>query len=296
MERVVLGEGIDFSRIVYGMWRIKDDADTSAAHVQSKIETCLDQGITTFDQADIYGDYGAEDVLGKALKGAPQLRGQMQIVTKCDIVAPIGRYASKRVKHYDTSAEHIQSSVDMSLGAMATDYIDLLLVHRPDPFMDAAETGAALDALVTSGKVRAIGVSNFRPWDWSLLQSRMSSPLVTNQIEFSLGANDSLTNGDLAFHQQHRIKPMAWSPLGGGDLMRQTDALATTMDRIADDLGTDRAGVAIAWILAHPVGFMPVMGTNNLDRIRALGAAADIKIDRETWFELLEAANGCEVA
>ena len=295
MERVVLGEGIDFSRIVYGMWRIKDDADTSPAHVQAKIEACLDQGITTFDQADIYGDYGAEEVLGQALKAAPGMRDQMQIVTKCDIVAPIGRYSDKRVKYYDTSAAHIQSSVDKSLAAMAIETIDLLLVHRPDPFMDADETGAALDGLVASGKVRSIGVSNFRPWDWELLQSRMTSPLLTNQIEFSLGALECLTNGDLAFLQQHRIKPMAWSPLGGGALMGQGDALGKTMDRIAADHGTDRAGLAVAWIMAHPAGFLPVMGTNNLDRIRALGAAADIKLDRETWFELLEAANGCEV-
>lgn len=295
MERVILGEGIDFSRIVYGMWRIKDDANTSSAHVQSKIEACLAQGITTFDQADIYGDYGAEEVLGKALKDAPSLRDQMQIVTKCDIIAPIGRYADRRVKHYDTSAAHIQSSVEASLTAMATDYIDLLLVHRPDPFMNADETGGALDALVTSGKVKAIGVSNFRPWDWSLLQSRMTSPLLTNQIEFSLGARDCLTNGDLAFLQEHRINPMAWSPLGGGELMRQSEGLGLVMDRIVEELGTDRASLAVAWILAHPAGLLPVMGTNNLDRIRALGRASEIKLSRETWFELLEAANGCEV-
>ena len=131
MERVSLGNGLDFSRIVYGMWRIKDDANTDSAHVQAKIEACLAQGITTFDQADIYGDYGAEAVLGAALKEAPGLRDKMQIVTKCDIVAPVGRYSDKQVKHYDTSAAHLTASVETSLREMAIDQIDLLLIHRP---------------------------------------------------------------------------------------------------------------------------------------------------------------------
>ena len=201
MERIKLGT-IDLSRLVYGMWRLGDDADTSAAHVQAKIETCLAQGITSFDQADIYGGYTAEALLGAALRAAPHLRDKMEIITKCDIVAPVGRHARARIKHYDTSAAHINSSVEASLRDMAIDHIDLLLVHRPDPLMDHKETGAALDALVSSGKVRAVGVSNFRPWDFTLLQSGMKNPLVTNQIELSLVAHEGFTNGDVAFHQE----------------------------------------------------------------------------------------------
>ncbi|MEM1236782.1 MAG: aldo/keto reductase, partial [Pseudomonadota bacterium] len=148
MERVTLSPGFEMSRIVYGMWRLGDDADTSPAHVQAKIEACLEQGITTMDQADIYGGYEAEEVLGNALKTAPALKDQIEIVTKCDIVAPAGRYADARVKYYDTSRTHIEASVDHSLRLMNVDKIDLLLIHRPDPFMDPAETGAALDAVV----------------------------------------------------------------------------------------------------------------------------------------------------
>jgi len=186
MDRVKITDDLEFSQIVYGMWRVADDTDTSPAHVEAKVQTALDQGITTFDQADIYGGYVAEAVLGGALKANPKLRDQMEIVTKCDIVVDAGRHAGARVKHYDTSKAHIDASVEASLTDMGIDHIDLLLIHRPDPFMDHQETGAALDAQVASGKVRSVGVSNFKLWDWNLLQSAMKTPLVTNQIEISL--------------------------------------------------------------------------------------------------------------
>ncbi|MEM6987292.1 MAG: aldo/keto reductase, partial [Pseudomonadota bacterium] len=169
MQRCTLSESLEISRIVYGLWRLGDDSDTSTDHVTAKIEACLEQGITTMDQADIYGDYNCEALFGAALHAKPSLRDQIEIVTKCDIVAPIGRYSDAPVKYYDTSADHIRASVEHSLKAMHTDYIDLLLLHRPDPLMDHTETGDALDALVSSGKVRNVGVSNFRPWDWQLL-------------------------------------------------------------------------------------------------------------------------------
>lgn len=296
MERVALSDTLAFSRIVYGMWRLADDTNTTPAHVRAKIDACLAQGITTMDQADIYGGYAAEDVLGACLKQSPGLRDQLEIVTKCDIVAPIGKYSDRRVKYYDTSAAHIRASVEASLIYMGIDHIDLLLIHRPDPMMDAAETGSALDALIASGKIRAAGVSNFRPWDWDLLQSAMTNPLVTNQIELSLAARDSYTNGDLAHLQQHKIKPMAWSPLGGGSLMTESTALTAKLDAIATAQGVDRAAVAVAWLLAHPAGILPVMGTNTLSRIATFGEAFKVDMDRQTWFELFEAANGQEVA
>lgn len=295
MDRVALSDTLEFSRIVYGMWRLADDNDASAAHVRAKIDACLAQGITTMDQADIYGGYVAEEVLGAALKEAPSLRDQLEIVTKCDIIAPIGKYADRRVKYYDTSAAHIQASVEASLIYMGIEQIDLLLIHRPDPMMDAAETGGALDALIQSGKIKAAGVSNFRPWDWDLLQSCMTNKLVTNQIEISLAARDCFTNGDLAHLQQHHISPMAWSPLGGGSLMTEDSAVAQKMDAVAQAQGVDRAAVAVAWLLAHPAGILPVMGTNTLSRIATFSDAFKVEMDRQTWFELYEAANGQEV-
>ncbi len=295
MQRVKLSDSLEMSRLVYGMWRLGDDADTSAAHVEAKIQACLDQGITTFDQADIYGDYGAEAVLGNALRANPGLRQRMEIVTKCDIVAPCGRYADAKVKYYDTSRAHIVKAVDTSLSEMAIDHIDLLLIHRPDPMMDHHETGAALDEVVASGKVGAVGVSNFRPWDWSLLQSAMKTQLVTNQIEVSLGEIRPFTNGDLAFHQQYGHPLMAWSPLGGGLLMAGNPPVGVVADEIAAEFGVDRAAVAVAFLLAHPANILPVLGTNNLDRIKRASDALKVKLDRESWYRLYEAALGHEV-
>ncbi|WP_428642679.1 aldo/keto reductase [Roseibium sp.] len=295
MDRVKLSDILEFSRLIYGMWRLGDDTDTSPAHVERKIQTCLDQGITTFDQADIYGGYAAEAVLGGALKANPSLRNSMEIVTKCDIVAPAGRYADRKVKYYDTSRAHIEQSVDTSLAEMGIDEIDLLLIHRPDPFMDHHETGAALDDLVRSGKVKAVGVSNFRPWDWKLLQSAMTEKLVTNQIEISLKEISPFTNGDLAFHQRLGTRLMAWSPLGGGALISEGGKLGEVLDEIAGGFGVDRSAVAVAFLLAHPAQLLPVLGTNNLERIAKISDARKVILDRETWYRLYEAALGNEV-
>ena len=296
MERVALANGVELSRIVYGMWRLGDDAATGPAHVRAKIDACLAQGITTMDQADIYGDYGAEALLGAALKEAPELRRSIEIVTKCDIVAPIGKYADKRVKYYDTGRAHIQASVEASLSNMAIEQIDLLLIHRPDPLMDHHETGAALDELVAAGKVRAVGVSNFRLHDWTLLQSAMTQPLATNQIEISVLAHDAFTNGDLAFLQERGIAPMAWSPLGGGGLFgAEYKAVRDRLAAVGASFGADAATTAVAWLLAHPARIMPVMGTNNLKRIKGLSDALEVRMSREDWFDIYTAALGHEV-
>lgn len=295
MERITLSPSLEMSRIVYGMWRLADDDDTTAANVERKINLCLDQGITTFDQADIYGGYTAEAVMGQAMKANPALRDRMEIVTKCDIVAPMGRYADAPCKYYDTSRAHIEKSVDLSLQEMAIEHIDLLLIHRPDPMMDHHETGAALDDIVASGKVGNIGVSNFRPWDWELLQSAMKTPLVTNQIEISLAEINPFTNGDIAFHQRQDHAMMAWSPLGGGSLMTGDSATAKVMDEMAQRAGVDRAAVAVAFLLAHPAKIVPVMGTNNLDRIARISDALKVELSRPDWYRLYEAALGQEV-
>jgi predicted oxidoreductase len=292
MDRIAITPDLSFSRIVYGMWRIGDDQDTSPKHVEAKVEACLAQGVTTIDQADIYGGYTAEAIFGGALRASPSLRDRIEIVTKCGIVAPAGRHTASRVKHYNTSAAHIIASVEASLRDMATDRIDLLLIHRPDPFMDPEETGSALDGLVTSGKVRAVGVSNFRPWDFTLLQSRMQSRLATNQIELSLAAIPAFTNGDLAFLQERALPAMAWSPLGGGSLIAEDGMLSAALKRLAKDNEVDVAAVAVAWLLRHPAKILPVMGTNNLQRIATISDALRVEINRETWFELYSHALG----
>ena len=235
-------------------------------------------------------------MLGNALKVAPALKDKIEIVTKCDIVAPAGRYSDAPCKYYDTSRAHILASVDHSLRLMDVDKIDLLLVHRPDPLMDHHETGAALDEVVASGKVRSVGVSNFKPWDWSLLQSAMETQLCTNQIEISLVAHEAFTNGDIATLQEKGIAPMAWSPLGGGSLMSQsTNQLRDKMQEIAAETETDAASVAIAWLLRHPANILPVMGTNTLSRISKFSDALAVVMSRTRWYELYTLALGHEV-
>ena len=299
MNRFNLGNDLKLSQIIYGMWRLGDDKDTSAAHVQAKIEACLEQGITSFDQADIYGDYASEAILGTALKASPSLRDSMEIITKCDIMLLSDKFADRTVKYYDTSAAHINASVEKSLSNMNIERIDLLLIHRPDPLMDHAETGAALDALVSAGKVRGVGVSNFKSHDWDLLSSAMTSPLLTNQVELSLLSSEPLIDGTVADLQRRGLHPMAWSPLGGGALFDASDAktasLQAALKQIADEQGVDVTAVAVAWLLRHPSRIMPVMGTNNLDRIKTLALANKVELSREQWYVLYEAANGCEV-
>ncbi|MFQ3185070.1 MAG: putative oxidoreductase [Marinomonas primoryensis] len=299
MQMVQLSQSdVQLSRLVYGVWRLADAANLSTAHTREKIDLCLDQGITSFDHADIYGDYECERLFGKALEQDASLRSKMQLISKCDIAIPSSKFPQRQVKYYDTSSVYIQNSVEQSLKNLHTDYLDLLLIHRPDPSMDATETGKALDALIDSGKVRAVGISNFEVWDWRLLQAHMKHPLVVNQIEMSLLNQSAFTNGNLSAIQLDDLTPMAWSPLSGGALFQpsaETARLAPIFDRICQQQNCSIDQVAVAWLLAHPANILPIVGTNHPDRIKTLSKAMDIQIDRETWFELLTAAAGHEV-
>lgn len=299
MQRVSIAGGVELSRLVYGMWRLADDPDVSEARVTAKVEACLAQGITTFDQADIYCDYASQEVFGRALKASPGLRDRIEVISKCGILLTSGRHPHRRVKHYDTGPDHVRASVETALRDMGLEALDLLLIHRPDPLMDAGATGRVLDDLVAEGKARAVGVSNFRPWDWDLLQSAMTTTLATNQLELSLLARDAFTNGDLVPLQRLGRPAMAWSPLGGGRIFTRgepaVDRLRPRLKEIADGYGVGIDGVALAWLLRHPVGILPVAGTNNLERLARIADCFRVEIDRETWFELWELAEGREV-
>jgi predicted oxidoreductase len=305
MQKIKLAPHLpDFSRIVYGAWRMNDDVDNAPKDALEKIQAALDVGITTFDHADIYGDYSCETLFGAALRLDSSIKNRIQIVTKCDIMLMSEKYPERHVKHYDTSPAHIKASVDASLARLGVDVIDVLLIHRPDPLMNAAATGACLDELVKVGKIRAAGASNFMPHDWNLLQANMSTPLVTNQLEISLLARQALTDGTLAQAQQVKAPPMAWSPLGGGNLFIDGEddgggsawRLRPALMRIAENYGVRTDAVAIAWLLAHPAQILPVLGTTQIPRIAKLGDAFKVDMTREMWFELLELAEGHEVA
>jgi predicted oxidoreductase len=298
MPRVELNSDLSLSRLAYGVWRLSEAADTSAHAVATRIQACLDQGITTFDHADIYGGYSCEALFGAALRAQPGLKARMEIVTKCDIMLLSDQRPDNRVKHYDTSSAHVQASVERSLHNIGVDTIDLLLIHRPDPLMDHHALGACLDGLIQSGMVRAAGVSNFMPWDLDLLQSAMKNRLQTNQIEISLMQTRGLVDGQIAHAQRLGLPVMAWSPLGGGRLFGQEAAalrLRPALQRIAAAQGVDETAVAIAWLLHHPARISPVLGTNDMHRIARMQDALRVKLDRQTWFELYSLANGVEV-
>ena len=298
MPRIELNPGLTLSQLAYGVWRLSEAADTSAQAVAGRIQACLDQGITTFDHADIYGGYSCEALFGAALRAQPGLKARMEIVTKCDIMLLSDQRPDNRVKHYDTSAAHVQASVERSLHNIGVDAIDLLLIHRPDPLMDHHALGACLDSLIQSGKVRAAGVSNFMPWDMDLLQSAMKNRLVSNQIEISLMQTRGFVDGQIAHAQRLGVPVMAWSPLGGGRLFGQEAAalrLRPALQRLASAQGVDETAVAIAWLLHHPARIIPVLGTNDPARIARMQDALRVTLDRQTWFELYSLANGADV-
>jgi predicted oxidoreductase len=209
-----------------------------------------------------------------------------------------GAWPDTRVKHYDTTPAHVRASVERSLQRLSVDALDLWLIHRPDPLMDAAALGACLDGLIDAGKIRAAGVSNFMPWDLDLLQSTMRHRLVTNQIEIHPLHLEPFTNGQLAHAQQHRMPVMAWSPLAGGRLF-SGDAAAlrvrAALNRLAASSGVDLSAAALAWLLHHPARILPVVGTTDPSRIAAINQALAVTLDRQTWFEIYEAGLGHEV-
>jgi len=292
-------EGPEFSRMTHGLWRLKDWAK-SPAEIQEMIHSCLQLGITTFDHADIYGDYNCESLFGAALAESSVRRADIELVTKCGIKLVSKNHPETSINHYDTSASHILSSVDKSLKNLRTDYIDLLLIHRPDPLMNAGEVGEAFSRLKESGKVLHFGVSNFLPSQFEMLSSQTDVPLVTNQIEFSVLNMEAQDNGTMDMCQRLKISPMAWSPLGGGALFNEQSErivrLRQVLKDIADELGVNSIDqVALAWILNHPADFVVVLGTGNIDRIKRAVEAEKIKLSRQQWFMIWRASMGREV-
>ncbi|MCW5863733.1 MAG: aldo/keto reductase [Anaerolineae bacterium] len=291
--------GPALSRLVAGVWRLGDwGMDTGA--LLGFIHGCLDLGITTFDNADIYGGYTCEERFGAALAAEPGLRDRLELVTKCGIQLVSGNRPGNRVHHYDTSRAAIAGAAENALRHFHTDRLDLLLIHRPDPLLDADEVAEAFAALRAAGKALAFGVSNFMPWQFDLLQARLDFPLVTNQIELSVLALDPLHDGTLDQAQRLRVPPMAWSPLVGGRLFNpgdeRTGRVRWALERVGQELGG--AGVdqvALAWLLRHPARVLPVLGTGRLERVRAAAAAEALALDRQQWFAIWEASAGREV-
>lgn len=299
MERIQLAKDLSFSRIIHGLWRL---ADWNFSHEETLklIEECLERGITTFDHADIYGSYTCEELFGNALALKPELREKMEIVTKCGIKFASANRPSHSSKCYDTSKQHILTSVNQSLKNFQTDYIDVLLIHRPDPFMNPREVAEAFSQLKEEGKVRHFGVSNFKQSQFNMLQSFLDMPLVTNQIELSTYQLENFQDGTVDLCLEKRITPMAWSPLAGGQIFTSEDEKATRLREklaaIANDVNAKEIDeVMYAWLLQHPANIMPIVGSGKLNRIDAAINAQEIKLTVEQWFEILQTSMGHDV-
>ncbi|WLR53234.1 aldo/keto reductase [Bacillus tianshenii] len=299
MEKVKLSDNLKLSRLVHGHWRMADWNMTKEERVQL-VEQTAELGITSIDHADIYGSYTCEQLFGEALALKPGLRKDLQIITKCGIKLKSKNRPEHQIKYYDTSKEHIFQSVENSLKNFQTDYIDTLLIHRPDPYMDPEEVAEAFTTLKKQGKVLHFGVSNFTPSQFNMLSEYLSFPLVTNQIEISPLYLGSFDNGAIEQCQQKGISPMAWSPLAGGKLFKAANEQAvrvrSTLEKIMEEVGADSIDqVAYAWLLNHPANILPVIGTGNIERIRSAVKALEIKLTRQQWFEVWQSSTGKEV-
>ncbi|TNL10506.1 oxidoreductase [Kosakonia cowanii] len=296
VQRIALApQGPEFSRFVMGYWRLMEWNFTPRQLV-SFIEAHLDLGVTTVDHADIYGGYQCEADFGEALKLAPHLRARMEMVTKCGIATTAK--PEHALGHYITERDHIIHSAEQSLVNLATDYLDLLLIHRPDPLMDADEVAEAFLQLHQSGKVRHFGVSNFTPAQFSLLQSRLPFTLVTNQVEISPVHQPLLLDGTLDQLQQLRIRPMAWSCLGGGRIFSDADCqpLRDELHQVATELNAENIEQVIyAWVLRLPSAPLPIIGSGKIERVRSSLGALNLQMSRQQWFRIRKAALGYDV-
>jgi predicted oxidoreductase len=280
----------------WGAWGAK----FTTASFEQMIKDCIAVGVTTFDHADIYGDYTTEEDFGKVLQNQPSLRQHMQIITKCGIQMVSINRPHHKIKSYDTSYEHIVESVEQSLKNLSTDYIDCLLIHRPDPLFNADEVAKAFEQLKQQGKVLEFGVSNFRKWQVDLLRSRF--PVSVNQFECSLLHLEPFGDGTLDQCQQHKIVPMAWSPMGGGNLFvideedERNKRILAVANILAEKYATGADVILMSWLMTHPAGILPVLGTSKIERLHAAVAATLLKLEREEWFMLWRASTGREVA
>jgi predicted oxidoreductase len=288
---------LNLSRVVAGMWRMTE-WDMTPQQRLAFIEQCLALGVTSFDHADIYGGYGVEGLFGEALALKPALREQIQIVSKCGIKLISGRRPSHTIQHYDTSSAHIVASVENSLKELRTDYLDLLLIHRPDPLMDFDEVANTFQRLRSEGKVKEFGVSNFSRHQFETLNKRV--PLVTNQVEFSPLHLKPMFDETFDGLQDLGVQPMIWSPLGGGRLFtagdEQGERLRLKIKEVADELNRPFASVVFAWIMQLPCRPVPLTGSGRIESIQVAVEATQFSLGRPQWFEILRAARGHEVA
>jgi predicted oxidoreductase len=291
-DRVALGTtDVRVSRLAWGMWRFQGD---DLGRARSLVDAALDAGINLFDTADIYGFNGrdgfgdAEILLGRLFAADPGLRRRLVLASKSGVVPGVP---------YDSSAEYLVAACEASLQRLGTDHLDLFQVHRPDVLTHPAEVARALEALVARGKVRSVGVSNYSPAQTAALVAHLHIPLACIQPEFSPLVLEPLTDGTFDLAMQHRISVLAWSPLAGGSLGapgkdERAQRVCAELDRQAQRCGVSRTAVTYAWIMAHPAGIIPIVGSQQASRIREAAAAHKVAWTRADWYRVLVAARG----
>ncbi len=290
---------LNTSRIVHGHWRL-NEWNLSPQQLLSLTQQCVDVGVTSFDHADIYGNYSCESLFGNVLNLQKELRHQLQIISKCGIKLVSDHYPERTIKSYDYSYQHIIYSAENSLRHLRTDYLDVLLLHRPSPFLNPNEVAKAFSHLLESGKVRAFGVSNFSPQSFEMLQKHCPMRLVTNQIEISPWCLEHFDNGNMDFLSGEKIQPMAWSPLAGGRFSQPNSAsdqrIYNVLREIMVEIGaTSIESVVYSWILAHPAEIVPIVGSGKIERIRTAVEALQQPLTPEQWFRIFIAAKGTDL-
>ena len=293
MQKIYLSDsGPKVSPAIYGFYRWTTEAPDTQASMEKIVNLCLELGINTFDHADIYGSYQCEEIFGNLIKAKSFKREDIVLFTKCGLRLPDAQHPGIRVKHYDTSREHILKSVDNSLRKLKTDYIDIFLLDHLDPLSSLEETALTLSQLKDSGKVKNIGVTNFSVFQHQLLASYLRVPIVTNHIELNLLNTSALDNGQVDYIKQRYMRPLASAPLAGGRIATGTDEDAIRVRRklveIAKKYNADIESIAVAWLVKF--GALPLIGTTNEQRIRNIVNAFGIDLDRQDWYELYAAS------
>ena len=276
--------------MTWGSW----GKQLSTNEFMTLIQHCISQGITTFDHADIYGAYTTEAAFGEALKVSGIKREDIQLISKCGIQYLCDN-RNNSIKHYDYSKDYIIWSVEESLRHLKTDYLDLLLLHRPSPLMHPEIIADAISSLKASGKIRDFGVSNFTTSQMDLIAKYQK--IDVNQIEFSLTAHQTMHDGTLDYMMTNNIKPMAWSPLGNvfKEDNEQTKRIHVELDRLSKKYNATKDQLLLAWILRHPSKIHPVIGTTSPKRIENACEVEKINLELEDWFSLLVASQGHKV-
>lgn len=297
MKQVKLGNKLELSKVVFGCMRILD-GNVTGDTLLNTVKECMELGIDTFDHAPVYGGYQCEEAFGNAvLRKEPALRKKMKLVTKAGIVLP-GKNENQ-VIYYDSTKQEILREVDESLRKLGTDYIDLLLIHRPDPFADPAKTAEALEEVVASGKVLHVGVSNYMPSQMDALQSKMNIPIVTDQMEFSVKTVDNFFNGVSDYSFEKNMPMMAWSPLGGGSVFagkdEQSVRLRDVISQIAEARNVAMDVIMYAFLFSHPMNIMAITGTMNMSRVKNAVDALEVKLTYDEWYQILAASRGYNV-